>query len=240
MDLKEALQNFLNLVENRQTDSRLLLVIGVLGMGLIVITVWLAVNDWRSQQAIEQITLHQQQVVDQLEKPVQALKRIMSDGQVQELAARAIETPATVEDLRSYLNGRINQISEVQVFGSGLASVDPGELGLSGYAVLDMLLNLQENIHPQLQLHNSLVPPRMVDAVRIMSGNDLVGFMVVMLEPGYLLSQFKPDYSLLGYIGLSQNNGRQASNMLAESGNRSLVGQVPDRQSVPGTLFLME
>ncbi len=240
MDLKEALQNFLKLVENRQTDSRLLLLIGVLGIGIIVITVWLAITDWRSQQTIEQVTLQQQQIVDQLEKPVQALKRIMSDGQVQALAARAIETPATVEDLKSYLNGRINQISEVKVFGSDLASVDPGELGLSGYAIMDMLLNLQENIHPQLQLHSSLVPPRMVDAVQIMSGNDLVGFMVVMLEPGYLLSQFKPDYSLLGYIGLSQYNGRQASNILAELGNRSLMGQVPGRQSVPGTLFRTE
>ena len=68
------------------------------------------------------------------------------DEQVQALAVRAIETPATVEDLRSYLNGRINEINEVRVFGSSLASSDPGELGLSGYAVVEMLLNLQQNI----------------------------------------------------------------------------------------------
>ena len=240
MDFKESLQNLLKLVKNRQTDSRLLLVIGVLGIGIIVAAVWLAINDWRSQHVISQITLLQQEVVDQLARPVQALKRVMNDEQVQALAVRAIETPATVEDLRSYLKGRINEISEVQVFGSSLASVDPGELGLSGYAVLDMLLNLQENIHPQLQLHNSLVPPRMVDAVQIMSGDDLLGYMVVTLEPGYLLSQFNPDYSLVGYIGVTQYNGRQASNTLVELGNRSLLGQVPDRHSVSGTLFRIE
>ena len=240
MDLKESLLHFLRLVENRQTDSRLLLVIGVVGIAIIVATVWLAVNDRRSQQAISQLTLQQQEVVDKLANPVQALKRVMNDERVQALAVRAIETPATVEDLKSYLNGRINEINEVRVFGSSLASIDPGELGLSGYAVLDMLLNLQQNIHPQLQLHNSLVPPQMVDAAQIMSGDDLVGYMVVMLEPGYLLSHFNPDYSLLGYIGLSQYNGRQPSNILAELGNRSLVGQVPERQSVPGTLFRIE
>jgi len=240
MDLKESLQNLLKLVKNKQTNSRLLLVIGVLGISIIVATVWLAINDWRSQQVISQITLLQQEVVDQLARPVQALKQVMNDEQVQALAVRAIETPATVEDLRSYLNGRINEISEVQVFGSSLASVDPGELGLSGYAVLDMLLKLRENIHPQLQLHNSLVPPRMVDAVQIMSGDDLVGYMVVTLEPGYLLSQFNPDYSLLGYIGVTQYNGRQASNILVELGNRSLLGQVPERHSVSGTLFRIE
>jgi phosphomannomutase/phosphoglucomutase len=80
----------------------------------------------------------------------------------------------------------------------------------------------------------------MVDAVRIMSGDDLVGYMVVMLEPDYLLSNFSPDYSQLGYIGLSQYNGRQAPNILAELGDRSLAGEVPERQSVPGTLFRVE
>jgi phosphomannomutase/phosphoglucomutase len=240
MDLKETTQNLLKPTKNKHTDSRLLLVLGALGIAIILATLWLAFNDARSSKAVSRVTSQQQEAVDQLEKPVQALKRVMNDEQVQALAARAIANPATVGDLRSYLNGRINEISEVQVFGSNLASVDPGELGLSGYAVLDMLLNLQDNRHPQLQFHNSLVPPRMVDAVRVMSGDDLVGYMVVTLDPDYLLSHFNPDYSVLGYIGLSQNNGRQASNLLAETGDKSLVGEVPQRQSVPGTLFRIE
>jgi phosphomannomutase / phosphoglucomutase len=240
MDLKEIRQNLLKPTKNTHTDSRLLLVFGALGAAIILATLWFAFSDARSRQATSRVTLQQQEAVDQLEKPVQALKRVMSDEQVQALAARAIAAPATVGDLKSYLNGRINEISEVRVFGSNLASVNPGKLGLNGYAVLDMLLNLQENRHPQLQFHNSLVPPQMVDAVRIMSGDDLVGYMVVTLEPDYLLSHFNPDYSVLGYIGLSQYNGRQAPNLLAETGDHSLVGEVPQRQSVPGTLFRID
>ncbi len=240
MDLKEIRQNLLKPTKNTHTDSRLLLVFGALGVAIILATLWFAFSDARSRQATSLVTSQQQEAVDQLEKPVQALKRVMSDEQVQALAARAIAAPATEGDLKSYLSGRINEISEVRVFGSNLASVDPGKLGLNGYAVLDMLLNLQENRHPQLQLHNSLVPPQMVDAVRIMSGDDLVGYMVVSLEPDYLLSHFNPDYSVLGYIGLSQYNGRQAPNLLAETGDHSLVGEVPQRQSVPGTLFRIE
>jgi phosphomannomutase len=239
MDLKETLQNFLKSAKNRHTDSRLLLLVGVLGIAIIATTVWLAYEDSRSQQTVSQITSHQQEVIDQLEKPVQALKRVMNDEQVQALAVRAVETPATEEDLRSYLNGRINEISEVRVFGTDLASVDP-TVGLNGYAVLDMLLDLQENRLPQLQLHNSLVPPKMVDAVRIMSGDELVGYLIVMLEPGFLLSHFDPDFVRLGYIGLSQYNGRQASSILAEFGDRSRAGEVPERRSIPGTLFRIE
>ncbi|MEE8495385.1 MAG: phosphomannomutase/phosphoglucomutase [Xanthomonadales bacterium] len=240
MDLKDTLQNFLKPAENRYIDSWLLLASGVLGMVIMVAAVWLAFDDLRSGRTVLQVAAHGQAVVDQLARPVQALKRVMNDEQVQSLAARAIEAPDAVEDLRSHLNGRINKISEVRVFGSSLASVDPSELGLNGYAVLDMLLHLQENKRPQLQYHNSLVPPRMVNAVQIMSGDDLVGYMVVTLEPDYVLAHFNPDYSLLGHISLSQYNGRQAPNILAELGDLSLAREVPERQSVPGTLFRIE
>jgi len=240
MDLKETLKNLLNSTENRQMDSRLLLAIGALGIAIIVATVWLTATDSRSLQEVSQATTQQQEVIDQLAKPVLALNRVLDDERVQALALRALETPEAVGDLRSYLNGRLNEISEVQVFGTGLATLDPRELGLNGYAVLDMLLNLQENKTPQLQYHHSLVPPRLVEAVRIKSADDVVGYVVVMLEPDYLLSHFDPDDARLGYIGLTQYNGRQRPNILAELGDRSLAGEVPDRLIVPGTLFRVE
>jgi hypothetical protein len=240
MDLKETLQNASKLAENKRMDSRLLMVVGAVGAVIIVATLWLAFKDFRSQQAISSVDSQQRAIIEQLGRPVQALKRVMNDEQVQALAARAVNTPTAVDDIKSYLNGRISEISDVQVYGSNLTAINARDLGMNGYAVLDMLLNLQENKLPQLQLHKSLVPPKMVDAVRVLSGNDLVGFMVVSLEPSYLLSHFNPDGSSLSYIGLSQYNGRQASSMLAEMGDRSLVGEVPDRQSLPGTLFRIE
>ncbi len=240
MGLKEAQQNFLQSAKRKHMDSRLLLVIGFLGLVIIVATSWLALYDARSQQVISQVAVQKQAVIDELVKPVQALKRIMNDEQVQGLAARAIKNPALVEGLRSYLHGLINEISDVQVFGTDLEAVDPIKLGPNGFAVFDMLLDLQENMNPRLQLHNSLAPPRMVDAVRVMSGDDLLGYMLVMLEPNYLLSHFNPDYSSIGYISLSQYNGRQAPNILAELGDRFLAGEVPERQAVPGTLFRIE
>jgi phosphomannomutase len=145
-----------------------------------------------------------------------------------------------VEDLHSYLNGRISEITEVRVFGSNLDSVNPQDLGVNGFAVYNMLLGLQDNNVSRLQLHYSLAPPRMVDAVRVSSGDDLMGYLVVMLSPDYLMSHFDPDYSQLGYVGLSQYNGRQAPNTLAEVGDQSLAGEVPERQSVPGTLFRID
>jgi len=240
MDLKETLQHLFKLVENRRMDSRLLMVIGAVGILIMTSSLWFAVKDFRSQRAVSAAGSEQQEIIKRLGRPVQALQRVMKDEQVQALAARAIAEPASLNDLNSYLNGRISEINDVRVFGTRLAILNPGDMGMNGFAVLDMLLNLQENRHPQLQFHTSLAPPQMVDAVQIISGTDVLGYMVVALEPNYLLSHFNPENSSLPYIGLTQYNGRQVSNMLAEQGDRSLVGEVPERQSIPGTLFRIE
>ena len=237
MELKEKLQHMLKSVEATQVDSRLLLLIGVIGVLIMVSAAWLALSDQRSGQTASQTQEQGQKALGQLAKPVQSLKRVLNDENVQALAARAIKNPEAVEDLKSYLNGRISEISEVRVFDSNLESLKPKELGANGFAVYDMLLGLQEHNISRLQVHYSLDTPRMVDAVRVTSGDDLMGYLLVMLAPDYLLSHFNPDYSQLGYIGLSQYNGRQAPNTLAEVGDQSLAGGVPDRQSVPGTLF---
>jgi len=195
MELKEKLQHMLKSVEATQVDSRLLLLIGVIGVLIMVSAAWLALSDQRSGQTASQTQEQGQKALDQLAKPVQSLKRVLNDENVQALAARAIKNPEAVEDLKSYLNGRISEISEVRVFGSNLESLKPKELGANGFAVYDMLLGLQEHNISRLQVHYSLDTPRMVDAVRVTSGDDLMGYLLVMLAPDYLLSHFNPDYS---------------------------------------------
>jgi phosphomannomutase/phosphoglucomutase len=240
MELKKKLQHFLKLDRSSRADSRLLLVSGLIGIALIAGPVWFTIQDSRSERVVSRVRSEGQLVVDQLISPVQALRAVWNNAVVQSLAARAIETPSALPDLGSELKGRIKEIVNVQVFSGKLASFDPVGVGLNGFAVLDMLLSLEENHQPQLQYHHSLTPPGIVDAASVMSGDDLVGFMVVTLKPDYLLEHFKPDHSLLGYVGLSQYNGRQPVNILMEVGDKSLANELLDRQSVPGTLFRVE
>ncbi len=240
MDLKEKLQEITAALEIRYFDKRLIISLGFLGLIIIAMAVWLALTDWRIGRESAQAMREGQAAVDQMLKPVQALDRVFHDEQVLLLAARAIENPGAVADLNSYLTGRISEIREARVFGSNLDNVDPAELGPNGFAIFDMLLNLQDNIDPRLQIHHIVEPPVMMDAVRINVGDELVGFMVVSLDPEFVLSQFDPEYSALGYIGLSQYNGRQPANNLGAVGNPSLVGEIPDRQSIPGTLMRIE
>jgi phosphomannomutase/phosphoglucomutase len=80
----------------------------------------------------------------------------------------------------------------------------------------------------------------MFDAVAINSSGEVLGVMVVQLDPQFLLGGFNPDYSSLGVVRLVQYNGRQPLNVLANFGDSTLLGEVPERIAVPGTLFRLE
>ena len=240
MDLKEKLQDITSALEIRHFDKRLIISLGLLGLIIMTLAIWLALTDWRIDRESAQALREGQAAVDQLLEPVQALDRVFQHEQVSLLAARAIQNPDALADLNSYLTGRISEIREAQVFGSNLDSVNPEQLGPNGFAIYDMLLNLKDDVDPRLQIHHIVEPPVMVDAVRINAGDELAGYMVVSLDPDFVLSHFDPDYSGLGYIGLSQYNGRQQANKLGSAGDPSLVGEIPDRQSIPGTLMRIE
>jgi len=240
MDLKEKLQEITSGLEIRRFDKRLIISLGLLGLTIMALAIWLTLADWRISRESAQAMREGQAALDQLLKPVQDLDRVFHDEQVLLLAARAIENPDAVADLNSYLTGRISEIREARVFGSNLDTVNPAELGPNGFAIFDMLLNLQDDIDPRLQIHHTVEPPVMVDAVRIKADDALAGYLVVSLDPEFFLSHFDPEYSGLGYIGLSQYNGRQPANKLRAVGDPSLVGEIPDRQSVPGTMMRIE
>jgi phosphomannomutase/phosphoglucomutase len=240
MDLRAKIQEISTSVEIRKFDTRLVILLGLLGLAIIAFALWLAITDWRAAGVAEKIREEGQQAVDQLLEPVQTLDRLLNDEQVHALAARAIRNPDLLGDLNAYLSGRIGEISSASVFGLDFDALDPVELGVNGFAVFDMLLTLQNNADPRLQIHHIVEPTVMVDAVRINAGDEHVGYMVVSLDPEYVLSHFDPKFSRLGYIGLSQYNGRQRENKLKEVGNPALKGEIPDRQSVPGTLFRIE
>jgi phosphomannomutase len=240
MDLKEKLQTFIEIREIHRVNGELIFTIGFLGLLIIGLTIWLSLGDYRADRermaAEAEVTL----AIEQISEPVQALNRVLFDVQVQSLAARAINDPSTTADLTAYLNGRIGAIREARVFGNDLDSLDPGALGPDGYAVMDMLLTLRENRFPQLQIHHSVQPAVMVDAVKVSANDEVVGYLVVYANPDYVLSQFDPPHSHLGYLGLSQYNGRQQSTVLREVGNPGLIKELPERQSVAGTRFRID
>jgi len=240
MDLKLKLPAVARLSGAKRVDPKLVFVLGLVGLAILATAVWLAYSDWRASRIAVAADAEAQAILEQVGEPVQSLKRILTNEQVQALAVRALEDPGTVNDLFAYVNGRMHQISEVRVFRSGLAGVKPENLGADGYALFDMLLSTLEGGMGLLQMHFVLQPPVMLDAVPIRAGEEVIGVLVATVDPAFVLSAFQPDYSALGFVRLSQYNGNQRPSNLGEAGDPSLLGDIPDRLLVPGTLFRIE
>ena len=240
MDLMEKLKESVHISTKKHVDKRLIYALGLFGVLVPALAVWLAFSDMRTGGVVSEARKEGHQAVEDLMQPIQALKRVMGDEQVQALALRALENPETATDLSSYLNGRINQISGVSVFSTDLSGINPVDLGPNGFAVFDIILSTLASQKGQMQIHQVLQPPKLFDSAVIKSGEEVVGVMVVELDQEYLLNGFNPDHSSVGFIRLTQYNGRQTLSHIREWGEVSEQSEIPDRISVPDTLFRIE
>jgi phosphomannomutase/phosphoglucomutase len=240
MDLKLNLDSIGWLSGKKHVDRWLIYSLGLFGLALLVGAGWLAVTDWRQARAGTASAVEREAALSQLTEPVQSLKRVLLSEQAQSLALRALENPDTTSDLLAYVNGRLSQITAVQVYPSDLSVVAPEELGPNGYAVLDMLLSAVEGNKALLQMHYAAQPPSMYDAVPIQNEKELQGVLLATIDPEFVLSSFRPEHAALGGVRLSQYNGSQPQSILREVGDISLLGDIPDRVAVPGTIFRIE
>jgi phosphomannomutase/phosphoglucomutase len=238
--VREKLDEWIHLASENKLDRRLTAGLGLAGAVLVILTVWMLVQDSSRFRGVSEALSEGQLAVTQVGDVVRSLEQLLVEEQVQALAARAIADASKLGDLQSYLAGRRGEISGVSVFGPDPEAIDPSTLGPNGYAVLDMLYESAAGKNPDLQLHATLQPPTMVNAVRVTQGDQRVGFLVVGISPEHILSSFNPNVSELGFVRLTQYNGRQPATVLKEAGEPGRLGDIPDRLSVPGTLFRIE
>ena len=240
MELKEKLEEITHLSARKRAHKALVLLLGLFGLVVIVLAAWLTFTDWRETGASSQAQDEGRQAVETLLQPVQALKRIMNDEQVQALAARALEDSEKSADLESYLSGRVPELSRVRLFGTDIDALNPSDLGPSGFAIYEMVLLTLETGNGLMQIHHVMKPPQLHDSSVIRKDGEMLGVMVLGLEQTYLLSGFNPAHDSLGVIRLTQYNGRQPLSQIGLWGDAGLLGEIPERIAVPGTLFRLE
>lgn len=240
MALKEKLEAATRVSARKRAHPLLILALGVFGVLMIALAAWLNISEWREMGASSRAETEGRQAVEELVTPVRALERIMNDDRVQALAARAVQNSGTLSDLQAYLSGRVAEFSGVLVVGTDMAGLNPANLGPNGFALYEMLLLTLESGNGLMQIHHVQDPPRLHDSAVIRKDGEVVGVMALSLDPSYLLSGFNPAHDALGAIRLTQYNGRQPASEIGSWGDRELLGEVPERISVPGTLFRVE
>lgn len=241
MDIKEQLPGLIKISSAKKANPLVIALLGVFGAVLIVAATWIFVSDWRSASVAENAQRQGQQAVERVAHKVLSLNRKLGDDAVIERALMVLNGESREADLVERLRQLEPALQTARVWSvEEVSALQPRDLGPNGFAVLDMVLSIVDGQPPMLQLHRSATPEALFEAVGLDSDGQLAGVMLVSLEPAYLTGDFNPAWSSLGYLRLAQYNGRQPSVSLAEFGDVSRMGEIPDRIPVAGSLFRVE
>ena len=236
-DLKTTLSNML---VSRRVDTRLIIFMAAFALLLVAIPSWLTLRDLSDRHAADQVSAEGERNVKQVEALASALQQLLLDGQTQSLALQALADPGKLGELSQFLSGRIPQIKEALIVPMPLWKFLPAEVAGDGFALQEMMMTVLGGQPALLQMHPSLQPPMLADVGAIKKGEELAGFLIIKIDPAYVLAQFNPDLSGDAYGSISQNNGRQASTTLKTVGQAGAAGTFTEKLPVSGTMFRIE
>ncbi len=232
VDWRNLLGSFLNNVEQLNP----LALIGVGAVLLAVVTV-LFFTGGDSQKDNEATLQQTQQVIERVSEYVQNLSRVLTDQQVQELAAIAAADPDKLMNLQQYISGRIPDLIEIDLYPAALEPLRATDLEPFGYAVLDMLLVAATSGLAPAQIHGKGAESYLAMAVRVGNQEDPRGYLLAKVKPDGLVSTFRASVPDSGEFALDQYNGRFKPTTLSELAAAPAAAERMVWLRVPTALF---
>jgi len=238
-ELKLLLEERLGSMGEMRVSSAVLGLMGLLAVLLVASALWLSFKDLAGVRAFNRTTEQSEQSFKQLSAIAEELQSLVTDAQLQLLAIQAMQNESAKTALQDYAVGKVSEVREVQLYPADLNSFDPLAHDANGFALMEMLRQAGQGVNPPLQLHGSLQPPMLVEAAALQQGDENLGFVVLLVDPAFVLDRFNPDVSG-SYLKLTQYNGRQPATELKKMGTEARAELSPQRIPVSGTLFRIE
>jgi phosphomannomutase/phosphoglucomutase len=238
-ELKLRLEEKLGTMGEMRVSAGTLGLMGFLGVLLVATGLWLSVKDLAGVRAYHRTSDQSEQSIEQISRIAGLLHTLVEDEQLQALALEALDKEASPDGLRAFAKEKVPEVQEVQLFQADLDLFDPLQNGDNGFALFDMLRIASNGSRPPLQMHGSLQPPMLVVADAVQLGEEIQGFVVLYVNPSFVLDRFNPDVSG-SYLKLTQYNGRQEVTELKKMGSEARAELSPQRTPIPGTLFRLE
>jgi len=238
-ELKLLLEERLGSMGEMRVSPAVLGLMGLLAVLLVASALWLSFKDLSGVRAFNRTTAQSEQSFKQLSAITEELQTLVTDAQLQQLAIQALQQEEAKKALQDYAIGKVSEVREVQLYPADLDGFDPLAHGANGFALMEMLRQAGQGGNPPLQMHGSLQPPMLVEAAALKEGDEILGFVVLLVDPAFVLDRFNPDVSG-SYLKLTQYNGRQPATELKKIGTEARAELSPQRIPVAGTLFRIE
>ncbi len=207
------------------------------GFIILVIAGWSALGGSTEAAQSEEARNQARQTVGSLGRVVQEIQEMLRSDAFQEQAQAVQAGEAITSSLLAQARRMIPEVTDVHLYDSGVFMTDLDAIGDNGFIMLDMMSAALEDELSPVQFIQDEGLSYVAAATTIGRAVQGKGFVVVYLDPSYLLNLFSVAEPAAGYLGLEHAAGANAPLSLKAIGSEMPSGYTATRLKVPSSLL---
>lgn len=204
---------------------------------ILLVALWAALGGSTESAQAEQARQQAQQSVSQLSRVVQEIHEMLRTDAVQDLADRVRQGEPVMASLLTETRNLIPEVTDVHVHGPDVFMMELDDMGDNGFIMLDMMAAALDDELSPVQFIEDEGLQYLASASTIGRAVQGKGFLLVYLDPTYLLNLFNVADPAADYIGLEHATGANAPVKLKEIGSGIPAGYGAQRINVPGSML---
>ncbi len=207
------------------------------GFIILAIAAWSALGGSSEASQSEEARNQARQTVSTLGRVVQEIQEMLRSDEFQDRAQAVQAGNAITSSLLAQARRMIPEVTDVHLYDNGVFMTDLDSVGDNGFIMLDMMsAALEDEISP-VQFIQSDGLSYVVAATTIGRAVQNRGFVLVYLDPSYLLNLFNVSEPAAGFLALEHEAGANAPMSLKAIGSDMPSGFSAARIDVPNSLL---
>ena len=207
------------------------------GVIILIVGAWSMFGGSAEQSQSEKAQQQARQLSMQMARVVQEIREMLRNDAVQELAEGVQSGEARTPQLLSEMRRLIPEVTDVHIYDNDVFMMDLADMGENGFVMLDMMAAaIDEELSPVQVLQDGGLS-YVAAASTIGRAVQEQGFVLVYLDPSYLLNLFNVPEPEAGYIALEHRTGANAPVELREVGSGIPAGFAARRLPVTDSLL---
>jgi len=207
------------------------------GLILLAVAAWSIVGDTAGSSQSKEARQQAQRAVSQIGRVVEEIQSMLRSDAFQELAQKVQAGEAISSSLLAEARRVIPEVTDVHFYEPDVFMTDITSIGQNGFIMLDMMSAALEDEVSPVQFIQSEGLSYVAAATTIGRAVQGRGFVLVYLDPSYLLNLFNVADPAAGYIALEHAAGANAPLSLKAVGGGMPAGYRSERVPVSNSLL---
>ncbi|MEE4175148.1 MAG: hypothetical protein V2I57_12930 [Xanthomonadales bacterium] len=207
------------------------------GAIIMAVGAWFMFGGSTGRSQAEAAQQQARQVSAQMNRVAQEIREMLRSDSVQSLAEGVQRGDVRTTQLLTEMRRLIPEVTDVHIYEKDVFMMDLADMGENGFIMLDMMASANEDELSPVQVIQDGGLSYVAAASTIGRAVQEQGFVLVYLDPSYLLNLFNVPEPAAGYIALEHRTGANAPFKLREVGSGIPAGFAAQRLPVQDSLL---